>query len=927
MKKESVDCNVRLNKLINQSDIGIILLDKELTTIFQSTSTKRILGWTIKNQYRNGFEELVHPSDQAIFEDLILKVSSAPGLTRTCNLQVRHLDGHYVSLECTFTDLFNDQDIAALVCNFRNITVQKNIELELARQKADIQNVLETMTDGFIILDENFCYTYVNEKVGNMLGRSVESMIGKHIWTLFPEAIGSITYQGIETAFRDQIYVCNEDFFPPLQLWQENRVYPSAGGISMFIRDITQQKKEELRQKLLESVITNTTDAVMITAAEPINDPGPEIIYVNEAFTRMTGYTAEEIIGKSPRILQGPKTDKKELARMKDSMSKWESCEITVINYKKNGEEFLIQFTITPVADESGWFTHWISVERDVTEQIKLQHDLKQIFELAPDVICTVGIDGYFKSINPALCRLLEYTLEELLARPIVKIIHPDEQVRIMTQLDKSNKGTNTFYFENRCITKTGKIKWLAWTSTPATESGLIFTVAKDITDKKELEDLLHKATNLAGIGGWDIDLVQNTVFWSAITRQIHEVESDYQPDIKTGILFYKDLDEQKAITEHIERSIANRHSFDVELQIVTAKGNVRWVRVIGEPEFVGQKCIRMRGSFQDIDARKVAELLAAETLRERDVILESIGDAFFAVSVDWLVTYWNQMAEIVLHKSKEEILGKNLWVVFSDSVQSESYKKYHQAVSTQIPVHFQDYYKPLKKWYEISAYPSVNGLSVYFKDITDRKQNENLLKDSEKRYSDLFQFSPIPKWVYNQKNLAFLDVNDAALLHYGYTREEFLNMTLKDIRPPSEVVILDQVLKLNRRKKDTGKQGIFTHMTKTGKLISVDIQSNPITYKGIKAKVIIANDVTERLNYIKAIEEQNTKLREISWIQSHVVRAPLARIMGLVELLAEDLFDWEEKLQMLGYLKESSEELDGVVKQITKKTISEKSK
>src|SRR5690606_24432719 len=89
--------------------------------------------------------------------------------------------------------------------------------------------------------------------------------------------------------------------------------------------DITAQKEEEQRLKLLESVVTNTNDAIMITEAEPLDEPVPRILYVNEAFSKMTGYKAEEVIGKSPRLLQGPKSDQAELARLKKALKNWES--------------------------------------------------------------------------------------------------------------------------------------------------------------------------------------------------------------------------------------------------------------------------------------------------------------------------------------------------------------------------------------------------------------------------------------------------------------------------------------------------------------------------------------------------------------------------------------------------------------------------
>ena len=129
--------------------------------------------------------------------------------------------------------------------------------------------------------------------------------------------------------------------------------------------------------------------------------------------------------------------------------------------------------------------------------------------------------------------------------------------------------------------------------------------------------------------------------------------------------------------------------------------------------------------------------MAAMQNLREKNTILESIGDAFFAVDKNWVVNYWNSMATRVLFKSKEEMLGNNLWDVFKDAANSVSYKNYHRAVATKQAVHFEDYYAPLKKWYEVSAYPAENGLSVYFKDITERKEamiQLRILNDSLQR-------------------------------------------------------------------------------------------------------------------------------------------------------------------------------------------------
>jgi PAS domain S-box-containing protein len=131
--------------------------------------------------------------------------------------------------------------------------------------------------------------------------------------------------------------------------------------------EIIERQRTENALRLLQSVVVNTNDAVIITEAESIDEPGPRILYVNEAFTRITGYTPEEVLGKTPRILQGPKTDQGELQRLRSALVKWESVTVEVINYRKDGSEFWNEFSLVPVADEKGWYTHWIAVQRDTT--------------------------------------------------------------------------------------------------------------------------------------------------------------------------------------------------------------------------------------------------------------------------------------------------------------------------------------------------------------------------------------------------------------------------------------------------------------------------------------------------------------------------------------------------------------------------------
>ncbi|MFB2894483.1 PAS domain S-box protein [Aerosakkonemataceae cyanobacterium BLCC-F50] len=143
--------------------------------------------------------------------------------------------------------------------------------------------------------------------------------------------------------------------------------------------EISDRKNRETQLRLLESVVVSTNDAVVITEAEPIDEPGPRIVYVNPAFTRMTGYTTEEVLGKTPRILQGEKTDRTVLAQVRTALQNWQPVRFDLINYHKDGSDFWVELSIVPVADEKGWYTNWVAVQRDITGRKQAEAALQQL--------------------------------------------------------------------------------------------------------------------------------------------------------------------------------------------------------------------------------------------------------------------------------------------------------------------------------------------------------------------------------------------------------------------------------------------------------------------------------------------------------------------------------------------------------------------
>jgi PAS domain S-box-containing protein len=243
------------------------------------------------------------------------------------------------------------------------------------------------------ILDAEGNYTYVSPTSTAILGITPEEFIGRNALEFVHQDDVENTLASLQKITTDKRVVVTPFRFLNHKKelrWVETVLTnmldnPAVNGIVANSRDITAKIEKDHQLKLFESVITNTKDAILITDAEPSEGIGHKIIYVNEAFTKMTGYDAEEVIGKSPKMLQGPNSNKEELVKLGRALKNWESHEMTTLNYKKNGEEFWVNFALTPVADEKGSYTHWIAVERDITEQ--------KIKELENSLLAQISVD------------------------------------------------------------------------------------------------------------------------------------------------------------------------------------------------------------------------------------------------------------------------------------------------------------------------------------------------------------------------------------------------------------------------------------------------------------------------------------------------------------------------------------------------------
>lgn len=194
-------------------------------------------------------------------------------------------------------------------------------------------------------------------------------------------------------------------------------------------------------------------------------------------------------------------------------------------------------------------------------------------------------------------------------------------------------------------------------------------------------------------------------------------------------------------------------------------------------------------------------------------------------------------------------------------------------------------------------------------------------ITDSEKKYSDLFHLSPQPIWVCDPDTKKIIDVNAAAIDLYGYTLSEFTSMTTSDIAEELPQAQEEGSIALPPH-TELFLKDVILHRKKNGEIIYVTVLGKRIELSGKISEVIIIQDITEKLNYVQAIELQNRNLREIAWMQSHLVRAPLARIMALADLIQNARETGIETNDLLEAINQSAIELDNVLRPIIDKAV-----
>jgi len=353
---------------------------------------------------------------------------------------------------------------------------------------------LDRISEGYahnkIVLDENglpcdYEVLEVNSAFEKLTGIKSSEIIGKRVTEVFPD-IQNDSFDRI--GFYANVALNGEEaeikqYSKPLGRWY--KIYAYCPEKYYFVTLFTDISHDEERFRRLAE---NSQDLIYRYEFTPI----PGFAYVNRVSTSIIGYTPEEHY-ENPNLgmeIIHPK-DKELFAKYAQGLLPFDTpLELRWIH--KNGQVVWVEQKNMPIYDSDGNLVALEGVARDITKRKELEENWKasnRVFNHSIDMLCIAGFDGYFKEINPAWSRTLGWSTEELLSKPWIEFVHPGDRKATENVKLTIVDGKEAYQFRNRYVCKDGSIKWLSWNSFPYPDEEIMFGVARDITQKKEIEE------------------------------------------------------------------------------------------------------------------------------------------------------------------------------------------------------------------------------------------------------------------------------------------------------------------------------------------------------------------------------------------------------------------------------------------------------
>ena len=639
-----------------------------------------------------------------------------------------------------------DEDIFSII-RYRNKYQALKIEKEITEKELSsrLEQTLNTMSDAFVSLDKNWCYTYLNKKAGEIFNRGPESLIGKHIWTEFPEGVGQPVYKAYEKAMAEQHYVYLQEYYPSFDRWFDSHIYPSAYGISIFLKDITETKKiqnalisnEKKYRKLVESI----TDGFMSL------DKDWNYTYVNNKAAEILGRNAADLIGKQiwkevPEVVGHPFQLAYEKAIATQQYIYLEEY------YPPN--ELWLENHIYPSADGLSIFF------RDITERKKIGDRFQFLVSATPAIIYSSQATPPFNTtfISDNIYLQTGYLANEFTENASFRIdhVHPDDKQRVLNNLQHFFE-TGFHHHEYRFLMKDGNYRWMHDEMKLVYDqiSGKAIEIVGywiDINERKIAEEkiieseekyrsLINQASDaiiLYNREGKFIEVNSSAEKISGYTKQEMEKFSVFdlmEPEnLKNNPLQFEELLKGKSVTT--ERIFIRKNGTLINVEISSKLLHNGYFQAIA----------------RDITERKKTEQALIESEEMYRSLIENLPDIIMRLDLDENVQFINFTEG---GYTKEQIIGTSAYNFVTPEFHDVVRETHKKIIATKTSQSYETVAMGLdgiKRWFLTNVGPiiidgKVTGITLITRDISNRKKAEQALEERERHLQTILQTEP----------------------------------------------------------------------------------------------------------------------------------------------------------------------------------------